>query len=311
LYAGSVTGAAFVELLNRNNEQVFIFSPEAGDVLKVAMGKYSADKSCDIDLWLSGYSVETFSEGRVGRGNCHLEAPCVSSCLFVQPTLLRDLLGNQQAVDRGLAARFLYAVAPSGDIPFDDGIQRAIDPAIAQGWHKLVTRILGRRDQNTLDIHCHPEAVEIFRAFHNQAVAARNGFLRDVQGDLGRAREMAIRIALGQCVADAMGRGDQPALISPDHAERGVALARFSYNQFVRILTPAREDRKNARLQKLLGLCEREGGSISVKKLRNSHGFDENELNTLVSDHPDKISHGQIPPGDSGGRPSPVIKRLR
>jgi hypothetical protein len=311
LYAGSVTGAAFVELLGRNDEQIFIYSPEAGDVLKVALGRYTSDKSCDIDLWLSGFSVESFSEARTGRGNSYVEKPCVSSCLFVQPTLLEDLLGNEQAVDRGLAARFLYAVAPHRDIPFDDGLQRAIDPTIAQKWHHLVTRIVGRRDQNTLDIPCHPEAVEIFREFHNQAVAARNSYLRDIQGDIGRAREIAIRIALGQCVADAIDRGDQPTLISPDHAERGVALARFSYNQFVSILSPAREEKKHARLGKLLGLCDREGGTISIKKLRNSHGFDESELNALVAANPDKISRGEIPPGVAGGRKSTVIMRLR
>lgn len=311
LYAGSVTGAAFVEILSRNNEQIFIFSPEAGDVVKVALGRFTADNGCDIDLLLSGFSVESFSEGRAGRGNCHFEAPCVSACLFVQPTLLKELLGNQQAVDRGLPARFLYAVAPHSEIPYDDGILRAIEPVIAQRWHNMVTRILGRREQNTFDIPCHPEAIEIFREYHNQSVAIRNGVFRDIQGDLGRAREMAIRIALGQCVADAMERGDQPTLISPEHAERGVALARFSYNQFVGVLAPAREEKSHSRLKRLLELCDRDGGSITLKKLRNNHGFQKPELDDLVAKYPDKISYGQIPPGESGGRPSPVIIRIR
>jgi hypothetical protein len=310
LYTGSVTGAATVEVLARNDEQVILYSPEAGDAVKVALGRYTSDGGTDLDLMLSGYSVESFSESRIGRGNHHLKAPCISTLWYVQPILLKDLLSNQQAVERGLAARFLYASAPKTDIPFDFGVTKTIDQSVIDGWHQLVGRILARRGQSPQGIECHPDSLEVFREFHNMMVTLRNGPYRDIQGDLGRAREMAIRLALGQCVADAMSRGEGPTILQPDHAERGVAIARYSYSQFVHITAPLREELVRAKLTKITAICGGVGGSVKLSKLRNNHGFTDSEITQILGDYPNRIQLKTPPVGSSGGRPSPVIVQI-
>lgn len=310
LYTGSVTGAAMVEVLARNEEQIMLFSPEAGDALKVALGRYTSDGGTDLDLMLSGFSVESFSESRIGRGNHHLMAPCITTLWYAQPMLIKELLSNEQAIERGLAARFLYATAPRTDIPFDTGASTPIDQSITDDWGHLVGGILSRRGQQTIGIQCHPDSLEIFREFHNTMVVLRNGPFRDIQGDLGRAREIAIRIALGQCVADAMTRKEAPTILQPDHAERGVEIARYSYSQFVHITTPLREGLGLGKLNKILELCAGVGGRVKVSKLKNNHGYTDEEIGQLLEDFPHKIQLSTPPMSPQGGRPSSIITRI-
>jgi len=49
----------------RNNCSLFAFSPEAGEPVRVMLGKYTKENKGDFDLWLSGYSVEVFRTDRV------------------------------------------------------------------------------------------------------------------------------------------------------------------------------------------------------------------------------------------------------
>jgi len=310
LFSGSATGASLVESLARNDEQLLLFSPEAGDAVKVALGRYTSDGGTDLDLMLSGFSGESFSESRVGRGNNHLEMPCISTLWFVQPVLMKELLSNEQAVERGLAARFLYATSPQNVVPFDDGLERSIPHELTTRWDSLIRGILRRRDQNMIAIACHPDAREIFREFHNIMVTYRNGSYREISGDLGRAREIAIRVALGQCVADAYSRDETPTILQPDHAERGIAIAKYSYWQFVNLTAPLREGRGLARLEKLIKHCAGVGGSVKVSTLKNNHGFTNEEITRLLADYKHKIQLVTPPPGPSGGRPSSLITRI-
>jgi len=310
ILSGSATGAALVESLARNDEQLMLFSPEAGDAVKVALGRYTSDGGTDIDLMLSGFSGEPFSESRVGRGNNHLEKPCISTLWFVQPVLLRELLSNQQAIERGLAARFLYATSSQKEVPFDDGSARSLRHEYMERWNSLVRGILRRRDNPPITVSCHPDAQEIFRDFHNIMVELRNGLYRDIQGDLGRAREIAIRLALGQCVADAMSRKETPTILQPEHAERGVAIARYSYSQFVHITAPLREEIGLGKLKKVLDLCVSINGKVTVARLKNNHGFTETEISNLIDEYPNKIMMQTLPVGSGGGRPSRVIVRI-
>lgn len=307
LYVGSGTGAGFVEALARNQERIFSYSPEAGEAVRVALGKFSNDSKGDFDLLLSGYSVEPFSEVRVGRGMKHFSEPCISACWLVQPSILMEMLGNEEVMQRGLAARCLYLVIRQSEIPFDDGTIQALDEAALSGWNSIVDRALDHRDQRTEIITCSSEAREMFRTFHNETVGWRNGDHRDIQGQLGRMRENAIRIALGQCVADALDEGTLPTGLSADHAMRGIALARFSCSQFLTMLQPAREEKRLSRVRRLEELlAEAEGKKITLRDLERRNGFSDEEVEALATSYPHKL---KIVTEHTGGRPSKVLKQ--
>lgn len=305
LYVGSSTGAALVEALARNDEQIFSFSPEAGEAVHVALGKFSKDSKGDFDLMLSAFSVEEFSEARIGRGMKHLARPCISLCWLVQPSILHELLGNEEALQRGLAARCLYLLIEQQEIPIDDGKVSTLDRSLLSGWESILMRAMDRRNQPTETITCSAEARELFREFHNETVASRNGDYRDIQGQLGRMRENAIRIALGQCVADALDGDTLPSVLSADHARRGIALTRFGYAQFLAVLQPVREEMKLSRLNKLSELLTNaEGRKITLRDLERRNGFSQKEVEALAASYPHKLRISKV---QTGGRPSPVL----
>jgi hypothetical protein len=106
---GSVksTSAALTEILKRNGETIFSFSPEAGELVRIALGKFNKDQAADFDLFLSGYTVESARETRISREDSGDFVPCISVLWFCQPFLLREIFTNEEALERGLTARVL------------------------------------------------------------------------------------------------------------------------------------------------------------------------------------------------------------
>jgi hypothetical protein len=258
---GNATSAALVENLKRSDATIFSFAPEAGDPIRIALGKYSKDDAADFDLYLSGYTVESFRESRIGRGDTGGNfMPCISVLWFCQPLLLRELFTNEEALERGLTARVLpFVVEWEGDIPEDDGVLRNVSQSAIKMWDMLVRAMLQWRT-HAIEIRCSDEAREIFRAFHNEAVALRNGKYRAIEGELGRWRENAIKVAGQQCIADAIVDDQSPfsqLVLTPEHAERGVAIARWPLRHSVTMFNKAMADRQWRRVQTLLDLRRR------------------------------------------------------
>ncbi len=165
-WTGSATTAAMVDCLVRNRDTTFSYSPEAGELVRVALGKFAKNDAADFDLLLSGYTVEPYRETRVGRGD-NLLTPCITTLWFCQPFLLRELAGNDEAAERGLTARALSFVCEHTDVPEDDGVFRQVSDQTQSRWAKLVKDILANRPTEPTVIQCTPEAREVFRQFHN------------------------------------------------------------------------------------------------------------------------------------------------
>lgn len=281
-WIASSTMEALAQTLKRNDDTILSFSPEAGDLVRIALGKYRDGGKGDFDLLLSGFSNEPYRETRITRGD-HVIIPCITTLWLVQPCLLHELLGHSEALERGLTARCLCFVCQHDEIPHDDGTQREIPPAAETAWATLVHKALDLRQAEPIAIPCHDEAREVFRAWHNGTVILRNGALRDLEGELGRAREHAIRLALGQCVADALASGHSPIQLTAHHAERGVALARWALFSTISIMAGARLTQRQARAERLVSLVAESGGSVPIRTLTKCHGFTKLEIQSLVA----------------------------
>lgn len=280
-WIASSTMEALAQTLKRNDDTILSFSPEAGDLVRIALGKYRDGGKGDFDLLLSGFSNEPYRETRITRGD-HVIIPCITTLWLVQPCLLHELLGHREALERGLTARCLCFVCQHDEIPHDDGAHREIPPASETAWGALVHKALDLRSGESIAIHCPPDSREVFRAWHNETVAQRNGALRDLEGELGRAREHAIRLALGQCVADALASGQPPIELTAQHAERGVALARWALSSTISIMAGARLAQRQVRAERLALLVAESGGSIPIRTLTKCHGFTKAEIRSLL-----------------------------
>jgi len=296
-HVGACTGAALEEHLARNNETAFSFSPEAGDMVRIALGKYSKDGSGDFDLFLSGYSVEDYSSGRVGRGFKSL-TPCLSSLWMCQPSLLRELYGSAEGLERGLTARVLAFCCEHETIPEDDGVLRKVDQTAFDAWNQLVRDTLEGRD-NPLILHTDPAAREAFRQWHNKGVTLRNGLLRDVEGEAGRWRENAIRIAGVLAVAAGTRK------ITEELAQDAIRLCRWAVFSGLSLLSAGRMARQSEQRTRLLAILNT--GQETVRNLHRRHGFSKSEIKHLVAVYPDDFTQETVKP-EKAGRPSEVVR---
>lgn len=308
-FTGSATGAALVQAVDRNDGVLMSYSPEAGDAIRVVLGRYTSDGSADCDIMLSGYSNEIYTESRVGRGHTSI-VPCLTTLWFAQPYLIRELLGNEEATERGLSARALIFVWEPDNIPEDDGVIFTIDEKAKKDWSSLVLNTLKKRGgffngescvPTVSQISCSPEAKEIFRLFHNKSCSLRNGAFRAIEGELGRVRENAIRVAGIMAVAE------NQTNITKDIAERSVKILEWCLNSYLNLLKGSLHDKAKKRLYELSQYLAEANNVLPLRTLERSHAFKEPEIVNLVKMFPTKLMLDTYKP-EGGGRPS---KRLR
>src|SRR5262249_1099860 len=147
----------------------------------------------------------------------------------------------------------------------------------------------------------------VFRSFHNEAVRLRNGKYSEIEGELGRWRENAIRIAAGQCVADALSKGEssESLRLTAEQAERGVRIARFCHLNSLAMLNKGLADRQWQRVETLQALVTRYGGAVTLRDLRDRHGFSPHEVKMLAAEYPHALSIQIHKPAT--GRPSEIL----
>ena len=311
LWIGSATGAALSDNLAANNETIFSYSAEAGDMIRIAMGRYNKDKSGDFDLFLSGYTGELTGESRVSRGTNRMR-PCISALWFCQPLLLNEILANDEATERGLTARILSHVVEQKEIPMDDGVVRAIMPKANQAWGALIRSILEKREalREPVQVHCSLEAREVFRAFHNESVKLRNGQFNSVEGELGRWRENAIRVAAGQWVAD-FNAGlcfvDSP--LTENQAVRAVSLVKWINLSILAVSDKSRAAKKLEEVHQMLDRVRRMGPEISLRDLDRRAGVSREKILGLAGEFSDLMRVVKRTP-PNGGRPSEMLQIL-
>lgn len=307
LWVGSYTSAALSQALARNGEALLCFSAEAGDAVRIALGRFSRDDKGDFDLFLSGYTVEMWNEGRVSRGAINIR-PCLSVLWLCQPSVLREILTNEEALERGMTARCLMFAVEHDQVPYDDGVHREIPALVHKRWDDLIwigTRIRELPEDEPLRLKCEPDAREVFRLWHNESVDLRRGRCRDIEGELGRWRESAVRIAAGVALADAAELWTIPESISADCARRAVEICRWAVYSTLGLMQGGRENRlrkKADRLERCLAAAE---GCMTLRNLDHRHGFSASEVRSLAEAFKNRF---RVISEKSTGRGRPSVK---
>ena len=278
------------------------YSAEAGELLRVALGKYNKSNQGDIDLLLSGYSSEHVNYNRVGRGKLQLK-PTLSMLWFVQPVIKDEVLANHEVIERGLTARMLIFDSQI-ELKHDDGVPRAITDAVRQTWRGYIEYLIQSRPTTfSLEVRCSAEAREQFRLFYNQVIDHRLGGYADVEGELSRWCENAIRVALNLWLADDAG-GD----LTGEQAERAIRIVTWCGFSYLGMLRQERVARKLARVERLRTLLiDTNNREMSLRDLENNHSFKDEEVRSLAAEFPQKLQIVKKPPGIKGGRPSEVL----
>jgi len=302
LMLGSTTTAALAaNLQHMEQETAFLFSPEAGDLVRVALGLYR-ESGMDADLLLSGFTGEPFTQNRVGSGNIDVRTPCISLLGMVQPCVVREVLAHKEAKERGLLNRILFI--PLGyPTPLDDGNRPPLDTQKEQKWWVFLENILRVRLKGggtPQPVECSPEAKEVFRGAHNESVGWRNGEHQDLAPWVARYRELISRVAL--CLH--LGTSTSSRQLTQETALGAVALVRWCVGQLVEMLHESRSGALKARLQDLAAAVPGEG-FVTLRDLKRA-GFTEPEVKQLCA-----LSEGElvywVHEAERGGTPSPRV----
>lgn len=110
LIADDITMEQMVTLLGQNEGCLGIFAAE-GTLFNVALGRYSGLPSYD-DL-LKAYSGDPIRHDRVGRGRVDVPNPALTIGMSIQPVVLKEIAANAAFRQKGMQARFLYAIPDS------------------------------------------------------------------------------------------------------------------------------------------------------------------------------------------------------
>jgi hypothetical protein len=304
LWCGDTTSEALFRNLADNEEALFSYSSEAGGPVKVALGKYTANGKGDFDLLLSSYSGDSCRKDRVARGSLELKEPRLALLWMVQTCVVDEILGDRDAVARGLTARPLI---------FDSGARRQKDDrrdlvfTWAEQWESFIGGILDTRLSNPVDIPllivCEPDAVEIFAALNDETVDLENGRYSDLPGELSRWRENAIKIA------GLFALAEDSRTVTADHAKRAVAVVRWCGFNYLNMLERGRRIRLHSEVQRLWDLVvQSPGREIPVGEIERRHGFSRNKLEMLAEVFPEMLEIYTYPPSGRG-RPKTVLRQ--
>ena len=87
-------------------------------------------------------------------------------------------------------------------------------------------------------------------------------------------------------------------------------IVRYSLAKFAQLLLPLREELRMDRVRKIQEICGGINGRVTLKILKNNHGFQESELQELVALYPSYLRLEIVPPPPQGGRPSRIMVRV-
>jgi hypothetical protein len=164
LICGDVTPEALTSLLADNNGRMAMFSAEGGifDILK---GLYS--QVTNIDTFLKAHCGDSIRVDRKGRQAEFIEKPCLTTLLFIQPDVLRELVGNDTFRGRGLVARFLYAY-PQSTVGNRKYKTQPIPQEVERKYHQLCEDMLDIQGKEPKLLIRSDEAETLSERFYNE-----------------------------------------------------------------------------------------------------------------------------------------------
>lgn len=174
---GDVTSEKLAVLLAANRETLFSASPEARQILDIICGRYSATKSTDEAIYLSGFSGDFLRVDRLGRDPLTLRHPCLAVLWLVQPDAMARLFDEETLAQSGFLPRFLICHTLAAPRKIQDGEAQAISDSVRAAWSALIAGLLATYHAADKPFRIEPtlEAKRLLDDFFNVVVDRRGG----------------------------------------------------------------------------------------------------------------------------------------
>jgi hypothetical protein len=297
-------------LLEENNESMAVFSAEGG-IFDLISGRYS-NNIPNLDIYLQSHAGDAVRVDRVGRPAIYLEAPALTMGLSPQPSIIQGLGQRPGFRERGLNARFLYAL-PKSMVGKRVLEAKPVAPHIESIYEARITALLNKATDDYQVLKLSPAAYEAWKIFQQTVEIAM-----DEDGDLEHMRDWGgklpgaiARVAgLFHCVEHAL-TGPQSHDLSAETMGQAIRLADKLVEHAIAAYGLMGTDPKIEAAQKALAWIIKNGEPQF--KLRDCHyglkrTFKKREdLDPALAILVERFYIRQIPPPKTthtGGRPS-------
>ena len=294
------TLSAMAHLLWQNGktgqEAVFSISPDARPAIRTLLGAWSKKGNVEDNLLVKGYSGDPHQQDRRGQsGSCRIKRACVNLLFFIQPDVLREILANPEMMHSGFVQRVMFSEIEWPLSHYNN--PEPVDKTADQWWENCITRIL-----ETYRISSEPqffrpedEAKRLIVSYHDENVdAVKDGTYADVQSHVVRWHEWAYRFSLVLAVLEHDGIGERA--VTKEHAQTGVALAKYYAAEKMALIDQSREAARDALKQRLCELIKASDAGLSVRQMqRQLRTYSATSIRNALKDIPEATPHQNHP----------------
>ena len=314
LLADDVTTEALVKLMNENNERIAVASAEGG-IFGMLAGRYSTHPN--IDIFLKGYSGESYTSHRVSGRVERLREPLINLTLMVQPVVLSEALNNKEFVERGLMARFLYSV-PGTKVGKRRYNTVPIDEKVRKDFHKLIDDLLELREwDHPKYIYVSDEASALGEEFYNEIETELFSKYEDMSEWIGKLYGQTMRIAGVIHVVEHLGESHN-IKVDADTMRRAIEIGRYylSHAKYVFLKSGMYDPPEVKNAKYILSRMDKDGRPKMSKRdiyhlCQNKVGFEKADSENFISGLEELRRRGYIKieriTSPTGGRPTEMI----
>ncbi|MEX5635898.1 DUF3987 domain-containing protein [Parafrankia sp. FMc2] len=266
--ADDVTPEALASRMERQGGPLATIVDEGG-LLGTVAGRYSANVP-NVDLILKAYNGSYTRVDRASKPSVIIPRPILTIGLIVQPDVINEAAKVRAFTQRGLLARFLFALPPS-TVGTRAGGAPPMDPEVEAEWAAVVGKIFaagleitGRGEVGTIRLdHAAATAFEAWRNLggHESRMHPELGDLADIQSWASKLPGALVRLAALFALAERPG--DDRPLITGVEMQAALDLAPYLVEHAREVLIGTYAERAE-RLEAVLGFIRRflrEGGS--------------------------------------------------
>lgn len=188
----NATSEALENLLAENNGVMSVVSTEGG-VIDIMGGRYSKDGASNIDIYLHGYSNESFDKDRAGQGHVHVDHLYLNVIFSIQPRVLKDFM-RRDFIEKGMTSRYLYSIPRE----LEERLLRDspnIEPLVLADYENKIRDIMSieRNVGAPYELRFSKEATELMISYNDDEIQKR------IKEDLACIKRTARRI-IGQTI---------------------------------------------------------------------------------------------------------------
>lgn len=191
LLVDDITMEKLTSLLCDNEGKLGVFSGE-GQIFSIFSGQYSG--TYNFDVILKGYTGEDLRVDRVGRESEFLKNPALSMLLAIQPSVLKDVIGDKNFQGRGLISRILFSV-PELKIGHRSFETTPIPVRLKSYYENLIKNLLSKEYDKAIPLKLTDDGKAELKNFFDGIEKRLNHDLFELRAFAGKVPGLVCRIA--------------------------------------------------------------------------------------------------------------------